>query len=263
MKKILSILMFVAVFGILMGSVSAALDMHQHDFDGKCTVDLPDNHWIGDQVPFGKGISGGGVTVHYFNTNHLQGTSIDDYLISQQQYKEVGKEGNLTIYQKGETYAVLTQSGDDYLLVKEKNLDEAKKIASSADFKSNEQSTGSSNNASSGVNNTTSFDKDTVVTIDGLNFTIPEGYKKMGDQGSDHIFANDNSTIIISIKNIGKPFTLDSVSQQKGNEKKVINGTEGILSKESGNIGFTYGIDEYMIGIFAPNEDLIKTVINS
>ena len=69
MKKILTILMFAAAFGMLMGSVSAALDMHEHDFDGKCTVNLPDEHWIGDQVPFGKAISGGGITVHYFNSN--------------------------------------------------------------------------------------------------------------------------------------------------------------------------------------------------
>ena len=108
----------------------------------------------------------------------------------------------MTIYQKGDIYAVLIQSGDNYLLVKDKDLDEAKKIASSADFKSDEQSTSSSNNVSSGENNATSFDKDTVVTIDGFNFTIPEGYKQLGDQGTDHYFANDNSTIIISIKNM-------------------------------------------------------------
>ena len=46
-------------------------------------------------------------------------------------------------------------------------------------------------------------------------------------------------------------------------EKKVINGTEGILSKESGKIGFTYGIDDSMISIFADSEDVIGTVISS
>ena len=43
----------------------------------------------------------------------------------------------------------------------------------------------------------------------------------------------------------------------------MINGTEGILSKESGQIGFTYGIDEYMISIFADSEDVISSVINA
>jgi len=262
MKKILTILMFAAAFGMLMGSVSAALDMHEYDFDGKCTVNLPDEHWIGDQVPFGKAISGGGITVHYFNSNQLQGTSLEDY-ISSQQYNKVGNEGNLTIYQSGSKYVVLTNSTDDYLLVTDKNLDEAKKIASSADFKSSEQSAASSDNVSSGKNNGAVFDKDTVVTLNGLNFTIPEGYKQMGNQGSEYTFANNTSTIIISIKNIGKPFSLDSVSKQKGDEKKVINGTEGILSKESGKIGFTYGIDDSMISIFADSEDVIGTVISS
>ena len=69
----------------------------------------------------------------------------------------------------------------------------------------------------------------------------------------------------ISIFWIKIPFiiNLDSVSKQKGDEKKVINGTEGILSKESGKIGFTYGIDDSMISIFADGEDVIGTVISS
>jgi hypothetical protein len=130
---------------------------------------------------------------------------LEDY-ISSQQYNKVGNEGNLTIYQSGSKYVVLTNSTDDYLLVTDKNLDEAKKIASSADFKSSEQSAASSDNVSSGKNNGAVFDKDTVVTLNGLNFTIPEGYKQMGNQGSEYTFANNTSTIIISIKNIGKPY---------------------------------------------------------
>ncbi|MER2013445.1 MAG: hypothetical protein ABS871_02260 [Methanobrevibacter sp.] len=174
MKKILAILMFAAAFGMLMGSVSAALDMHEHDFDGKCTVNLPDEHWIGDQVPFGKAISGGGITVHYFNSNQLQGTSLDDY-ISSQQYNKVGTEGNLTIYQSGSKYVVLTNSTDDYLLVTDKNLDEAKKIASSADFKGTDATAALKDNSTSSNSSNSTGDLEKTKVDDILTINAPKG----------------------------------------------------------------------------------------
>jgi len=48
-----------------------------------------------------------------------------------------------------------------------------------------------------------------------------------------------------------------------GDEKNEINGTEGIVSTQSGSYGFTYGIDDYMISVFAPDETVVSTVISS
>jgi len=47
-----------------------------------------------------------------------------------------------------------------------------------------------------------------------------------GSGNSDHVFAGENSTIIISVKNIGHEFTLDDVAMADGDEKNEINGTE-------------------------------------
>ena len=133
MKRILAILMFAAVFGMVMGSVAAA-DMIEHDFDGKCKVQIPDKgQWMGDQVPFGDGIHGGGISIHYFTNDDLNGESLDDY-INSQQLQDKQTDGNLTIYKSGSKYVVLVQGDDAYLLVTDSDLEEAKTIAKSADF---------------------------------------------------------------------------------------------------------------------------------
>ena len=41
MKKILTILMFVAAFGLVIGCASAAVDLTDHDFDGHFSMKVP------------------------------------------------------------------------------------------------------------------------------------------------------------------------------------------------------------------------------
>ena len=135
MKKIVSIFIFLLVFGMLISSVSGTMNMHSMDFDNGFTIDAPDKHWIGDQVPFGEGYFGEGVKIHYFTDDDLQGTSLDEY-IELQQYDEVGNDGNLTIYKSGNKYVVLTQSDNEYCLITDSDLDEAKEIAKTAVFAS-------------------------------------------------------------------------------------------------------------------------------
>ena len=133
MKKIFAILMLAAVFGMVIGSVVAA-DMIEHDFGGKCKVQIPDGyHWMGDQVPFGDAIHGKGVSIHFFTEDDLNGESFEDYIDSAQ-LEDEKTEGNLTIYKDGDKYVVLEHIDDKYLLIKDKDLEEAKKIALSADF---------------------------------------------------------------------------------------------------------------------------------
>lgn len=133
MKRAITILMFVAVLGVVLNPV-AATEFYEHDFDGKCTVNIPDGyHWMGDQVPFGDGIRGSGVSIHYFANDDLNGVSLDDYIVSQN-YEDAGTEGNLTIYKEGDKYIVLTHTDEEYLLITDKDLEEAKTIALSANF---------------------------------------------------------------------------------------------------------------------------------
>ena len=133
MKNIFKILMFVAVLGMFLGSAAAA-DMIEHDFDGECKVQIPDEgQWMGEQVPFGDGIYSGGISIHYFTNNDLNGESFDDYIDSQQ-FENEKTDGNLTIYESGNKYVVLTHTDDEFLLIKDGDLEEAKTIALSADF---------------------------------------------------------------------------------------------------------------------------------
>ena len=133
MKKILAILMFAAVFGMVICSV-AAVDMIEHDFDGKCKVKIPEtDQWMGDQVPFGDGIHGGGISIHFFTNDDLNGESLEDYIASQH-FEDKKTDGDLTIYKSESKYVVLTHTDDEYLLIKDSDLEEAKTIALSADF---------------------------------------------------------------------------------------------------------------------------------
>lgn len=260
MKKIFSILIFVAVFGMLMGSVSAA-ELHSHDFDGRFTLDVPSDKFSYMNAGECKYTDHeNNIVIEYFTLDEMHGDSFESYIDSLG-LKEVGNEDNLTIYQDGSDYVIPIYSDEELIIITDDDLDEAKAIASSSDLKVSDSA--SSNDESN--NNGTPFDEDTVVTIEGLNFTIPEGYAQVGggSGNSDYVFAGENSTIIISVKNIGHEFTLDDVAMADGDEKKEINGTEGIVSTQSGSYGFTYGIDDYMISVFAPDETVVSTVISS
>ena len=257
MKKIFSILMILAAFGMLICAVSA-VELQEHDF-GDFKLDVPDESWIGDQVPFGKGYSGGGISIHHFTDNDLPGT-IDDYIDSNQ-YDDVGTDGNLTIYKNGNKYVVLTHSDNEYYLISDRDLEEAKAIAKSAEFGANDLD--SSDDASENVNNATPFEEDTVVTIEDINFTIPKGYTQLptGSANSDHIFTSNDSQIIISIKNIGHEASVDDIAKADGDEDKQINGIDGVLSNQSGQCGFTYGVEDNLVSIFANDESIIESIL--
>ncbi len=254
MKRILGILMLLAAFGILVSAVSAA-DLQEHDF-GDFKLDVPDESWIRDQVPFGQGYYGGSVSIHHFTDDDLQGT-IDEYIDSQQ-YEDAGTDGNLTIYQNGNKYVVLTHSDNEYYLISDRDLEEAKAIAGSAEFGANDL-----DDEDDEVNNATPFEEDTVVIIDDINFTIPKGYAQMptGSANSDHIFTSNESQIIISIKNIGHEASVDDIAKADGDENKQINGIDGVLSNQSGQCGFTYGVDDNLVSIFADDESIIEGIL--
>lgn len=258
MKRI-KILIVLAVFGMLIGSVYAA-ELHSHDFDGRFTLDVPSDKFSYMNAGECKYTDDdNNLVIEYFTLSKMHGKSFESYIDSLG-LKEVGNEDNLTIYQDGSDYVIPIYSDEELIIITDDDLDEAKAIASSSDLK---ESVSSSSNDDS--NNGTPFEEDTVVTIEGLNFTIPEGYAQVsgGSGNSDHVFAGENSTIIISVKNIGHTFTLNDVAMADGDEKKEINGTEGIVSTQSGSYGFTYGIDDYMISVFAPDETVVSTVISS
>ena len=146
MKKILTTLMFVAILGLVIGSVSAA-DLQEHDFNGQFTLDVPGNYWMANANADGYEYQdGNGITVQYLTTDDINGATFEDY-INSLGLKDGKVDGDFTVFQNDGKYVVITNSTDEMYIITDKDLEEAKAIAASADIStssdntSNEQST--------------------------------------------------------------------------------------------------------------------------
>lgn len=142
MKKIITVLIFAAVFGLLLGTVSAA-DLQEHDFDGHFSLDVPVNVFYTDASADGyKYISndGQGLGIQYITTDDINGASFADYIdslgLSNPQI-----DGNFTIFQDDGKYVVITNSSEEMYIITDKDLDEAKAIAASANISSSDETT--------------------------------------------------------------------------------------------------------------------------
>ena len=127
------ILMFVAVIGLLMGSVSAA----EHDFDGNFKLDVPVNAFYKDVSADGHKYTsndGKGLTIQYLTKDDIKGASFTDYITSLG-LKDGKTDGDFTVFQKDGKYVVITNSSDEMYIITDKDLNEAKAIAESADLK--------------------------------------------------------------------------------------------------------------------------------
>lgn len=140
--------MFVAAFGLLLSSVSA-VDLQEHDFDGHFKLDVPGNAFYADASADGYKYTsndGQGLTIQYITTDDINGASFTDYIDSLG-LKDGKIDGNFTVFQKDGKYVVIAHSTDEMYIITDKDLDEAKAIAESADIStssdnsSNEQST--------------------------------------------------------------------------------------------------------------------------
>ena len=174
MKKIITILIFVAACGLLLSSVSAA-DLQEHDFDGHFSLDVPVNAFYKDANAEGQKYTsndGQGLTIQYLTTDDLNGASFEDY-VNSLGLKDGKIDGNFTVFQDGDKYVVIVNSTDEMYIITDKNLDEAKAIAESADLESSDatpaQDTSETSNASSDV------DLEEVAVGDVLTIDAPKG----------------------------------------------------------------------------------------
>ena len=137
MKKILTILMFAAVFGLVMGSVTAA-DLQEHDFNGQFTLDVPGNYWMANAGADGHQYEdGNGIIIQYLTLSDINEGTFADYLKSQG-LKDGKADGNFTVFQTDGKYVVVANSTDEMYIITDKNLDEAKAMAESADLEGND-----------------------------------------------------------------------------------------------------------------------------
>ena len=115
------------------------------------------------------------------------------------------------------------------------------------------------------------------ITIEGINFTIPEGYKEDANNSfvnetasvgsltytmNGKTFENDDGdAIAILIADYGEYNVTDEVLQQVADKPKTINGHDGYVKKDGIFTIFSYEEDGDLVTITASDEDIIDQVV--
>lgn len=179
-KKILTltILIFVVVFGSLLGSVSAA-ELQGHDFNGQFKLNVPGNYWMANAGADGHQYEDGhGIIIQYLTLNDIKGGTFTDYLNSQG-LKDGKVDGNFTLFQKDGKYVVVANSSSEMYIITDKNLDEAKAIAASADL-------------GTGTTNTNETPTPTNATVELESHDFSSKFKMDVPKGASFIEVNDS-----------------------------------------------------------------------
>lgn len=273
MKKIITILMFAAVFGLVMGSVAAA----EHDFDGHFSLDVPVNVFYTDASADGyKYISndGQGLGIQYITTDDINGASFADYIDSLG-LSNPKIDGNFTIFQDDGKYVVITNSSDEMYIITDKDLDEAKAIAESADFGADEKTTSSNDETSEATYDGSDLEKTKMGKV--LTINAPKG-SDLDEATFDGFWtvaytANNDAAVYYACEETSntkiddafyKEF-IDNVTSQKGVKSSVEgNATivEGIQNIDGTNAGYVHG-DNEMVIVISNDLNLVKDMTQS
>ncbi len=118
------------------------------------------------------------------------------------------------------------------------------------------------------------YGNDSAVSLDGFNFTIPEGFGPIENESvnmangnytqSERFFANeDGDTIMISTTSILRHDLIlsDYAPCDVNMDKKVINGHEGIEWSMNNGTYFIYFDDNYLITVGASNSSYFEDII--
>ncbi len=275
MKKIISILIFVAACGLLLSSVSAA-DLQEHDFDGHFSLDVPVNAFYKDANAEGQKYTsndGQGLIIQYLTPDDLNGASFEDY-VNSLGLKDGKIDGNFTVFQDGDKYVVIVNSTDEMYIISDKDLDEAKAIAESADLEGNNMAEDTTNDDSS---TNASYDLEKVkmgkvLTIDApkgsdLNEATFDGFWTVAYTSNTKAavyYTNDEISNTTIDDAFYKEF-MDNVTSQKGVKSSVEgNATivEGIQNIDGTNAGYVHG-DNEMVIIVSNDLGLVKEMVKS
>ena len=273
MKKIITILMFAAIFGLVIGSVAAS----EHDFDGHFSLDVPVNAFYTDASADGyKYISndGQGLGIQYITTDDINGASFADYIdslgLSNPQI-----DGNFTIFQDNGKYVVIINSSDEMYIVTDKNLDEAKAIAESADFDADDKTTSSNDEPSNATYDGADLEKvkmGKVLTINApkgsdLNEATFDGFWTVAYTSNTEaaVYYTNEEVSNTKIDDAFYKEFMDNVTSQKGVKSSVEgNATivEGIQNIDGTNAGYVHG-DNEMVIIVSNDLGLVKEMVKS
>lgn len=273
MKKIITILIFAAVFSLVIGSVAAA----EHDFDGHFSLDVPVNAFYTDASADGyKYISndGQGLGIQYITTNDINGASFADY-IDALGLKDGKIDGNFTVFQDDGKYVVITNSSDEMYIITDKDLDEAKAIAASADLGVDKKTTSNNDEPSNTTYDGADLEKVKMGKV--LTINAPKG-SDLDDATFDGFWtvaytAKNEAAVYYTNEEVSntkiddafyKEF-MDNVTSQKGVKSSVEgNATivEGIQNIDGTNAGYLHGGNEMVI-VVSNDLGLVKEMVKS
>ena len=269
--------MFVAAFGLLLSSVSAA-DLQEHDFDGHFSLDVPVNAFYKDANAEGQKYTsndGQVLTIQYLTTDDLSGASFADYIDSLG-LKDGRTDGNFTVFQKDGKYVVIANSTDEMYIITDKDLDEAKAIAESADLEGNDVAEDITNNdspeATTVFNDLEKVKMGKVLTIDApkgsdLNEATFDGFWTVAYTSNTEaaVYYTNEEVSNTKIDDAFYKEFMDNVTSQKGVKSSVEgNATivEGIQNIDGTNAGYLHG-DNEMVIIVSNDLGLVKEMVKS
>ena len=203
------------------------------------------------------------------------GNQTDKYLLSSHLGLKDGKtDGNFTVFQKDGKYVVITNSTDEMYIITDKDLDEAKAIAESADLEGNNVAEDTTNDDSS---TNASYDLEKVKMGKVLTINAPKG-SDLDDATFDGFWtvaytAKNEAAVYYTNEEVSntkiddafyKEF-MDNVTSQKGVKSSVEgNATivEGIQNIDGTNAGYLHG-DNEMVIVISNDLGLVKEMVKS
>ena len=270
MKKIMGLLILVAIFVMLISSVNAA-DLQEHDFDGHFTLDVPDSYWGHDMNTEGyKYYNDQGINVEYITIEDINGASFEEYINS------IGLEngmadGNFTIFQDGNKYVVVTKSDDEMYIITDKDLDEAKAIAESADLEVASDDSTKDTSATKETSKSTG-DLEKVTVNDYLTIEAPKGTEfdngtfdgywttYYGSEFDGIVYYTNGDLVGTTIDDAYYDEFINNITSHDGinsYEEGDVTIVEGIQNIDGTNAGYVHG-DNAMVIVISNDLNLVK-----
>lgn len=275
MKKIFAILMFVAVLGMFICSVSAE-DLHPYDFDGKFTMDVPSDDF--DRHPVGTNTfndESNDLKIEYFTLDevcNMNCNSFEDYINTQADWVENGTDGNLTIFQDDDDYIVTLQSDDVLVIITSNDLEKAKTIAKTAEFSEGDATPSQDNSSTEPSNASSDVEMERVTVNDYLTIEAPKGTEfdngtfdgywttYYGSEFDGIVYYTNGDLIGATIDDaFYDEFINNITSDERVNSHVEGNVTivEGIQNIDGTNAGYVHG-DNAMVIVISNDLNLVK-----
>ena len=281
MKKIFGMLMFLAVFGMLIGSAAAA-DLEEHDFNGHFTLKVPGHYWMGTNSKGDSYENDKGVKISHYTVAQIKergNENFEDYIneLVGKGLKPMGNDGNISIYKNNDKYTVFVQSDEEIYAITDPDLDEAKEIARSANL-GNDAKTAPSDNSTSKTSNTTSTgDMEKVAVGEVLKVNAPKGSNfnngtydgfwivYSAPECDAVVYYTDDKAANTKIDDAYYDDFIKNITSQKGiksSKEGNVTVVEGIQNIDGTNAAYVHG-DNAMVIVVSNDLNLVKDMAKS